>query len=43
MTDGKLDVDNINPVNPDYVGSSEDRDKQAIEELFAEVLSGIQS
>ncbi len=38
MTDGKLDVDNINPVNPDYVGSSEDRDKQAIEELFAEVL-----
>ena len=29
---------NINPVNPDYVGSSEDRDKQAIEELFAEVL-----
>ena len=38
MTDGKLDVDNFNPVNPDYSGSSEERDEQAIEELFTEVL-----
>lgn len=38
MTDGKLDVDNINPVNPDYTGNSEDRDAQAIDELFTEVL-----
>ena len=34
MTDGKLDVDNQNPVNPDYVGTSEERDQQAIDELF---------
>ena len=34
MTDGKLDVDNINPVNPDYTGNSEDRDAQAIDELL---------
>ena len=38
MTDGKLDVDNANPVNPDYTGTSDERDKQAIEELFTEVL-----
>ena len=38
MTDGKLDVDNQNPVNPDYVGTSEERDQQAIDELFLEVL-----
>ena len=34
MTDGKLDVDNLNPVNPDYIGTSEEKDNQAIEELF---------
>ncbi len=38
MTDGKLDVDNFNPVNPDYIGSSEEKDQQAIDELFLEVL-----
>jgi len=38
MTDGKLDVDNFNPVNPDYFGTSEERDEQAIEELFTDVL-----
>ena len=38
MTDGKLDVDNLNPVNPDYKGTSEEKDNQAIEELFTEVL-----
>jgi hypothetical protein len=38
MTDGKLDVDNLNPVNPDYIGTSEEKDNQAIEELFTEVL-----
>ena len=38
MTDGKLDVDNVNPVNPDYTGTSEERDEQAINELFDEVL-----
>jgi len=38
MTDGKLDVDNLNPVNPDYTGTSAERDKQAIDELFLEVL-----
>ena len=38
MTDGKIDVDNINPVNPDYTGNGEDRDTQAISELFEEVL-----
>ena len=31
MTDGKLDVDNLNPVNPDYIGTSEEKDNQAIE------------
>ena len=38
MTDGKLDVDNFNPVNPDYTGTSEERDEQAINELFDDVL-----
>ncbi len=38
MTDGKLDVDNVNPVNPDYTGTSEERDEQAINELFDDVL-----
>ena len=38
MTDGKLDVDNLNPVNPDYTGTSEEKDQQAINELFEEVL-----
>ena len=38
MTDGKLDVDNTNPVNPDYFGTSEEKDKQAIDELFTNVL-----
>ena len=38
MTDGKLDVDNNNPVNPDYVGTGEEKDRQAIDELFLEVL-----
>ena len=38
MTDGKLDVDNLNPVNPDYQGSGEEKDQQAIDELFLEVL-----
>ena len=38
MTDGKLDVDNLNPVNPDYTGTSEEKDQQAIQELFEEVL-----
>lgn len=38
MTDGKLDVDNLNPVNPDYSGTSDEKDQQAIDELFLEVL-----
>ena len=38
MTDGKLDVDNLNPVNPDYQGTGEEKDEQAINELFLEVL-----
>ena len=38
MTDGKLDVDNSNPVNPDYQGTGEEKDEQAINELFLEVL-----
>jgi len=38
MTDGKLDVDNLNPVNPDYQGTGEEKDEQAINELFLDVL-----
>ena len=38
MTDGKLDVDNLNPVNPDYQGTGKEKDEQAINELFLEVL-----
>ena len=38
MTDGKLDVDNLNPVNPDYQGTGEEKDEQAINELFLEVF-----
>ena len=38
MTDGKLDVDNLNPVNPDYQGTGQEKDEQAINELFLDVL-----
>ena len=34
MTDGKLDVDNQNPVNPDYVGASEEEINKLLTSYF---------
>ena len=34
----KLDVDNQNPVNPDYVGTSEEEINKLLTKLFLEVL-----